>query len=142
MHTNHQPSARNLVHYLALRHRDLRPLELRLATVDFIQDILDRLSGCPRAPMAEEPAAISLVTGVQLLADHTEALLGPAPAGRGVGIMVTFSSEAADDGALIRDLIKGGMDCMRIICAHDNVYEEAQMIEHLRRTEQELGRCW
>lgn len=156
VHANHQASARNLVHYLALRHRDLRPLQLRLATlglpslgraeshvlatVDSILDILYRLSGCPRAPTAEEPAAISLGAGEQLLADHTEALLGPATAGRGVRIMVTMPSEAADDGALIRDLIQGGMDCMRINCAHDNADVWARMIEHLRQAEQELGR--
>jgi len=28
--------------------------------------------------------------------------------------------EAADDCALVRDLVAGGMDCMRINCAHDD----------------------
>jgi pyruvate kinase len=111
-----------------------------LATVDSILDILYRLGGCPRAPMPEEPAVISLATGERLLADHSEALLGPATAGRGVRILVTMPSEVADDGALIRDLIQGGMDCMRINCARDNGDVWARMIEHLRRAEHELGR--
>ena len=31
VHPNYRESARNLLHYLALRRRDLRPLQLRLA---------------------------------------------------------------------------------------------------------------
>ncbi|HET6470943.1 MAG TPA: pyruvate kinase, partial [Pseudomonadales bacterium] len=31
VHENQRDSARNLLHYLALRRRDLRPLQLRLA---------------------------------------------------------------------------------------------------------------
>ena len=33
IHPNYQDSARNLLHYLALRRHDLRPLQLRLAAL-------------------------------------------------------------------------------------------------------------
>ncbi len=33
VHSNYQKSARNLLHYLALRRHDLRPLQLRLAAL-------------------------------------------------------------------------------------------------------------
>ena len=67
-------------------------------------------------------------------------MLAPAPAGRGVRIMVTMPSEAADDYRLVHDLLQQGMDCMRINCAHDDAAAWLRMIEHLRRAERSLGR--
>jgi len=54
-----------------------------------------------------------------MLAGHTGALLGSAPAHRAVRITVTMSADAADDYVAVRDLLAHGMDCMRINCAHD-----------------------
>ena len=156
VHANYRESARNLVHYLALRRRDLRALQLRLAalglsslgraeshvlaTVDAVLDILYRLTGRPRQTPPPETAAVDFGTGERLLAQHTEALFGPATPGRGIRIMVTMPSEAADDSALVHSLLQRGMDCMRINCAHHAPAAWARMIEHLRRAEQELGR--
>jgi pyruvate kinase len=53
--------------------------------------------------------------------------------------MVTMPSEAADDYALVFDLLKQGMNCMRINCAHDEPAKWSRMIEHLRRAEKALG---
>ena len=83
---------------------------------------------------------MAFVAGQRLLAEHTEALLGAATPGRDVRIMVTMPSEAAEDYNLVYDLLKQGMDCMRINCAHDDERAWARMIEHLRRAEQSLGR--
>src|SRR6516162_7979875 len=60
LHPTHRASARNLIHYLALRRRDLRPLQQRLtelglsslgraeshvlANVDAVLDVLRRLA--------------------------------------------------------------------------------------------------
>jgi pyruvate kinase len=156
VHVNYRESARNLVHYLALRRRDLRPLQLQLAalglsslgraeshvlaTVDAVLEVLHRLTGCPRPESSPAAAFIDFGTGERLLAEHTEALLGPTTPGRGARIMVTMPGEAADDFTLVRDLMQGGMNCMRINCAHDDVKAWARMIDHLRRAEQELGR--
>ncbi len=155
VHANFRDSARNLLHYLALRRRDLRPLQLRLATlgvsslgraeshvlatVDAVLEVLHRLTAYSR-PLASEAESIDFATGERLLVEHTEALLGAAIPGRGVRIMVTMPSEAADDYTLIRDLLQRGMDCMRINCAHDNSAVWLRMIEHLRRAERELAR--
>ena len=54
--------------------------------------------------------------------------------------MVTMPSEAATDYTLIHTLLRQGMDCMRINCAHDDEDAWRRMIEHLRRAEQALGR--
>ena len=146
----HRDSARNLVHYLALRRQDLRGLQERLAalglsslgraeshTLASLSAVLERL-GAPPAPEAEE--GLSFKQGRKLLETHTDALFGPPPGGRRVRVMVTMPSEAAEDPRLIRELLEHGMDCMRINCAHDHPEVWGRMIEHLRRARRESGR--
>ncbi len=155
VHANFLVSARNLLCYLALRRRDLRPLQLRLAalglsslgraeshvlaTIDAVLKLVHELAGRPAPTPLQEPA-LDFATGERLLAEHTNALLGPAPHGRKVRIMVTMPSEAADNYTLVHDLLRQGMDCMRINCAHDDAAVWLRMIEHLKRAEQALGR--
>ena len=57
-----------------------------------------------------------------------------------VRIMVTMSSEAATDYELLLDLLRSGMDCMRINCAHDNSEAWLAMICNLQRAREETGR--
>jgi pyruvate kinase len=54
--------------------------------------------------------------------------------------MVTMPLQAATVYALLRDLLFGGMDCMRINCAHDSESEWAAMISNLRLAEKDMGR--
>ena len=105
VHANFRESARNLLHYLAFRRRDLRPLQLELgvlglsslgraeshvlATVDAVLEILHRLAECPREAIEQESTPVNFRMGERLLAEHTETLFGPATPGRGVRIMVT-----------------------------------------------------
>ncbi|MCD6707677.1 MAG: pyruvate kinase [Thiobacillus sp.] len=156
VHANYRDSARNLLHYLALRRRDLRPLQLRLAalglsslgraeshvlsTVDAVLSVLHRLLQRAWQPAARETAVLDFTHGERLLAEHTDALLGPATPGREVRIMVTMPSAAADDYLLVHNLLQQGMDCMRINCAHDDAAAWARMIAHLRQAERALGR--
>jgi pyruvate kinase len=155
VHGNYRDSARNLLHYLVLRRRDLRPLQLRLAafglsslgraephvlaTVDAVLEVLHRLAGRPWQPAPGEKP-VDFATGRRLLAEHTHSLFGPSTPGRGVRIMVTMPSEAADDYSLVHNLLRQGMDCMRINCAHDGPATWLRMIEHLRRAEKSLER--
>jgi len=155
VHADYRDSATNLLHYLSLRRRDVRPLQLRLAalglsslgraeshvlaTVDAVLELLHRISD--RAWQAGSPTqTVDFVEGRRLLEDHTEALLGPAVPGRSVRIMVTMPSEAAKEYSLIHDLLLQGMDCLRINCAHDDAATWLRMIEHLRQAERSLGR--
>jgi pyruvate kinase len=156
VHPHYQASARNLLHYLALRRRDLRPLQHRLAemglsslgrteshvlaTVDAVLDVLHRLAQRSWQPPPTEAAVLDFASGQRLLAEHTNALLGAAPSQRGVRIMVTMPSEAADEYLLVQHLLQQGMDCMRINCAHDEAAAWVRMIAHLKRAEQKLGR--
>ena len=156
VHRNCRDSARNFLHYLALRRHDLRPLQLRLAalglsslgraeshvlaTVDAVLGVLHRLADPSWQSGSEETEAIDFAKGEQLLAEHADILFGPAPGGRGVRIMVTMPSEAAENYSLVENLLQQGMDCMRINCAHDDAAAWLRMIEHLRRAERSLGR--
>lgn len=155
VHPNCRDSAENLLHYLALRRHDLRPLQVRLAvlglsslgraeshalaSVDAVLGALHRLGDRSRPEPAREAAAVDFAKGRQLLAAHTDALFGPLPKGRAVRIMVTMPSEAADDPAIAHVLMEQGMDCMRINCAHDDAAAWLRMIEHVRRAEESLG---
>jgi pyruvate kinase len=150
----HQDSARNLLHYLALRRHDLRPLQTSLtrfglsslgrsesrvlANLDAVLEVLAHLTGdqCLRS----EHGHGDFVVGNSLLKKNTLALLGSKPKGRDVRIMVTMPSEAATDYGLIRNLVINGMDCMRINCAHDDEDAWSNMIENLRQAERELGK--
>ena len=156
VHAGYRDSARNLLHYLALRRRDLRPLQPQLAalglsslgraeshvlaTVDAVLGALLRLARHDWQPAPREDGVIDFAHGEQLLAEHTDALLGPGSPGRKARIMVTMPSEAADDARLVHHLLQQGMDCMRINCAHDDAAAWARMIEHLRQAERSLGR--
>lgn len=141
-------SARNLVHFLALRATDLRELQNRLAwlglsslgraeshvlaNVDKVLGLLHRLTGQPwqdRSP--EEP--VGSVSGPAQLGQHTLALLGPVARDRNVRIMVTLPSEAATDFALVRGLVEAGMDVARINCAHDEAADWIAMAKRVRR---------
>jgi hypothetical protein len=92
-------------------------------------------------PAAEQPhPPVDFRSGRLLLRDHARRLLGPAPRDRLVRIMVTMPSAAAEDVRLIEDLLRAGMDLMRINCAHDDATAWRKMAANLRRAEQVVGR--
>lgn len=150
----HRLSARNLVHYVAMRRRDLRGLQTRLAdlglssigrseghalsSVNNVITLANRLLGRHSEPAVEAPC--DQAVGAKLLAKHTQMLLGAARSDRAVRIMVTMPSEAAHDYPLIRTLLEGGMDCMRINCAHDDQAAWSGMIHHLQKARRALKR--
>ncbi len=148
-------SGRNLLHYLALRRHDLRPLQTSLAvaglsslgraeahtlsSVEALLHLVGRLEGA-RAPSARVSAPCDLLSGAQALEAHAAALLGPEPQGRTVRVMVTVPSEAAHDYTVVRSLLDVGMDCMRINCAHDDPQAWLRMTQHLRKACESTGR--
>jgi pyruvate kinase len=151
----YRTSAKNLLHYLAMRRHDLRALQTRLAaiglsslgraeshalsSVDAVLDVVHRLND-ERSQPERVTAPCDLNSGAKLLDEHTTALFGPEPRGRTVRVMVTMPSEAASDFTVVRDLLDAGMDCMRINCAHDDPQAWLKMIQHLRRAREASGR--
>jgi len=153
----HRPSAANLMHYLALRRHDIRQLQAELAALGLsslgrteshvisalsaVIRVLSQLAGLEQLAPPQNSSGPSLDVGRKLLDRNTEALLGPAPEGRKVRIMVTMPTEAATDYDLVRDLLLNGMNCMRINCAHDGPEAWEGMIRNLRRAEKETGKA-
>ena len=153
VHPDHRASARNLVHYLALRRFDLRPLQEELAdrglsslgraescVLFSLQAVLTALGERIPAPMAEGEPPPTRLESSRLLQAHTLALLGPKPAGRSSAIMVTMPTETAQDPELARRLLEAGMDIARINCTHDGEAVWLRMVENLRRAGREAGR--
>jgi pyruvate kinase len=147
-------SAANLLHYVALRRHDLRDLQDALARLGLSSlgraeahvmasveaALTTARAALGQAERAPASAAIGFDQGQQLLQQHTEALLGAPPSGRSARIMVTMPAEAASDYGLVHELLRKGMDCMRINCAHDDAAVWKAIIDHLRRAEGETGR--
>ncbi|HSC33656.1 MAG TPA: pyruvate kinase [Thermodesulfobacteriota bacterium] len=152
----YKESAKNLLHYLAFRRHDLRALQSELAelglsslgrseshvlaTIDAVLLTLSRLADPPVQITGGDTDRLDFKSARQLLDEHTKTLLGPAPEGRNVHIMVTMPSEAANDYGLVLGLLNNGMDCMRINCAHDDREEWSRMIGNLRRAKEETGK--
>lgn len=144
----------NLAHYLWLRRRDLRPLQEQLAQAGLsslgrcephvlanVNAILDVLSRClDLAPVAAQRlSAPAFGEGHAILKRNGEALFGVNPRGRETRILVTLASDAATNYELVRDLLLGGADCVRINCAHDDAIAWRRMVANVRRAEKETG---
>lgn len=146
--TQYRLSARNLVHYLALRSVDLRPVQEKLAwlglsslgraeshvlaSVDKVLGVLHYLTDQPWTDRSsEEP--VGSVSGRRLAERHCIALLGAPNPHRRVRIMVTLPSEAALDYGVVRELVQAGMDIARINCAHDDAAAWKAMASNVKR---------
>lgn len=154
VHPEQLPAARNLVHYLALRRFDLRPLQDRLASLGLsslgraeshvlgslerVLVALQALTGRP--PMDTASLPDDALEARMRLEHQAAALFGIAPHGRQVRIVVTLPSEAADDDALVRRLLAAGMDVARINAAHDDPQTWQRMAARVRSAAQTLGR--
>jgi len=154
VHPDNLPSARNLVHYVALRRNDIRELQQRLsraglsslsgcephvlATIDSIIALLNLAGIAPSPHRKSEP--VSFAEGEEKLADNAERLLCPLPEGRAVRILVTLPKEAAKNPELSRELIAAGMDCARINCARGKPKQWAAMAKNVRDASREFNR--
>lgn len=156
VHPSNRLSARNLIHYLALRRHDLRALQSRLAQVGLsslgraephVMVALDRMRAL--LALAVDGSVDGIDTGLApcgfrqgpaLLRCNADALLGPKRPDGGARIMVTIPHTAADDPRFCRDLIRAGMDCARINCAQDEPSTWAAMVANIRAASHEAGR--
>lgn len=152
VHPNFRKSARNLLHYLSLRKHDIRSLQESLSELGLsslgraeghvlasLQAVRHQLCHLQDCEPTNKPLAVSFHENVELLDANTEALLGPKPKKRSTRIMVTLPSEAAEDYDLILRLLRAGMNCARINCAHDNEKVWLKMITLIHEAEQETN---
>ncbi|MET4701221.1 pyruvate kinase [Constrictibacter sp. MBR-5] len=149
------PSAHNLACYIALRHRDLRPLQRALAP--FGLSSLGRLEGRVLTNLDAVAGALTALAG-QGVAEHgfldadayaegetrlaaaTDALFGPPPPGRRGRLMVTMPANAASDPDFLPGCVRNGMDVARINCAHDDAAAWAEAIGAIRAAAAADGR--
>jgi pyruvate kinase len=110
----------NFAHYLALRHRDIRPLQRTLmryglsslgrlegrvlATLDAVEAALQRMAARGVEPPALFPAEQQFFRGERLLHENAVELFGPCSNGQEVRILVTLSAEAAESPGYLLDL--------------------------------------
>ena len=154
----HHEGARNLVHYLAFRKNDVRPLQQGLVrlglsslgrseahilpSVDQLLSLLDPHDSSGRfspGDASSDPAS-AIDEAQDRLRANTDRALGPRPAGRRTRIMVTMPTEAARKPEFVRELLKRGMDCARINTAHDNESAWKAMVHNIRSEAEAAGR--
>ena len=145
---------RNLLHYLALRHHDLRPLQRDLgrlglsslgrmeahvmASLDAVARALAALDGEGLAAALPDPR---FDLGDARLAEQARRVLGEAPPDRATRIMVTLPSTAADDhDRILEELLEAGMDLVRINSAHDDPRVWERMLARLDAARAATGR--
>ena len=154
VHPAYRASAKNLIHYRALRQHDIRYLQKNLrnrglsglakvekhvmARMHYTLAYLQALNtGILEIPKDFE---LSIKEGTKKLNRHSKALLGKRTPGRRVRIMVTLPSTAADDSALVEDLVREGMNIARINCAHDNPEVWLKMVNQVQLSSRKLKR--
>jgi pyruvate kinase len=153
VHPEYQDCARNLVHYLALRESDIRELQENLAilglsslgrvernvmaSVQVVQTALRTMAGRTSAVGEVAPGALDLRNSS---ADsNKKAIIGDAPKGRDVSIMVTLPREAGSDDSLLAEMLAAGMTVARINCAHDDKDVWAAMVRNIRTASDNAG---
>ncbi|NDK56994.1 pyruvate kinase [Pontibacter fetidus] len=150
VHPRFKKSAKNLLHYLALRKHDIRELQEELSLLGLsslgraeghvlasLQAVHNQLCFLEECTQAHKELAVSFFENRKLLAEHTKNLLGPLPENRTTRIMVTFSTDLAKDYDLVTRMLKAGMNCARINCAHDDEKTWLAMIRNIRKAEKE-----
>ncbi|MCB9081018.1 MAG: pyruvate kinase [Lewinellaceae bacterium] len=153
----HNDSARNLVHYLALRAFDLSGIQAHLSSLGIsslahseaytlanlynVLHLLQLLQGAPgEAPNNQVAVPLGYWESKQQLQRNAQDTFGRAV--RNINrcrVMVTMPSEAADDYGLIRALLREGMDLARINTSHDGPEVWQRIIENIRQAEKETG---
>lgn len=152
--SSYKKSAQNLIHYNAFRSYDIRGIQKKLKDL-----------GLTRFANAEGHIMASLLTtrfllgklvdegnstslsgtwsirkGRRLLNGHTKDLLGYRSKGRRVRIMVTQPTEAAFNYKMVEQMVKNGMNCARINCAHDGPQIWKKIISNVHKASKNLDK--
>ncbi len=152
IHPNFIKSARNLIHYRALRKEDITAVQKKLANMGLSR--LDKPEGHVKAsllasrailesllnnsPIKKPKAELTFKKSNRLGRSNAKSLLGYRSKGRRTRIMVTLPTEVAHNYQLAHDMIANGMNCARINCAHDSENEWSLMIGHVRKASKKL----
>lgn len=154
VHPAYRDSALNLLHYAALRRRDLSRIQKRLRNIGLSRlgkaeshilpsllttlSILKVLSG-KYEDSNLHPPELSIKKSKRRLKKHVRQLLTKRPKGRSSRIMVTMPAEAAENLKLITQMMRAGMNVARINCAHDSPKVWKSIIDNIHIASKELG---
>ena len=146
VHPLYEASAKNLIHYLAFRSLEIDRLQTELRDLGLpslsnieahvmqslinLQEILEHLAGRPVT--AKPTGIITVKKSDKLLRKNTKSIFGYRSKKRKTRIMVTLPTTAAVDKDFVQKLVKAGMNCARINCAHDDIDTWARMMNHVR----------
>lgn len=149
VHPRQRRSATNLMHYLALRRENLRPLQNQLHDAGLsslasseghilrqVQAVLQHLgTTLPETDISHDTATV----GTQLLERRATALFGHKKEAEIPHLMVTFDTDLADDYGAVKALVKAGMQIARINCAHDDPAVWGRMVAQVRKAVRATG---
>lgn len=149
VHPNYRQSARNLIHYLALRTFEISDLQEKLDEIglpispESKNSILQRILNFKA--IINSLLNIDLPVGEKVQLTNREAkmiqdrnskvIFGTIKNKRETAIMITQPTEAATDKKFVKSLLKLGMDCARINCAHDDEIIWKQIIHNIKEVE-------
>jgi pyruvate kinase len=149
VHPLQQNAARNLIHYLTLRNKDIRNLQDQLHIYGLsslasaeshirrqVQSILQRLG---KEYKKDELDHCTYEYSRKEMITKSHQLFGEKKDQGIPYIMITFDASFADNYALIKNLLQNGMNVARINCAHDNEAVWSRMIQHLKRACKQTG---
>ncbi len=163
VHPAAKMSARNLIHYVALRQLDLRELQLLLqqrglsslgraesVALGSVLEVALRVaeSRCVagsamkrqlRTLERRRSQELTWETAEYLLHKHTREVLGPRPGGRHVYVMVTAPDAKEADAKWMARLLRAGMNVLRINCAHGTTEDWEQMVAALEEARRATG---
>jgi pyruvate kinase len=151
--SEYEGCARNLGHYLALRHRDIRSLQRNLAILGLsslgrleshvlpaLEATRASLAAVARENASERPSDDTFLAGDRCLEHRRTALFGDPSPKRPIALLITCPTEAADNPSFMQDLANREVEAIRINCAHDDPALWLQMIEHARAARTPSGR--
>ncbi len=146
VHPHYANSARNLVHYLALRSCDMNVLHEKMDDI-----------GLPNTQESLESIVYNLIQykiityslmgldvpktlngyftnkeAEAIVEENRRALFGTPKNQRQTAIMITQPKGAATDHELVRKMVKNGMDCARVNCGHDDPAIWSGIIDNIR----------
>lgn len=149
VHPNYAESAKNLIHYLALRSFDIDIYQKQLIDIGLpnttssessvlsnllifktiINHLLNKENNIP------EKDFITNNESKELLKKHSTALFGKVPENRRTRILVTQPTTAAEDTDFIKSLLDLGMNCARVNCAHDDEDIWGKIIANIKNSD-------
>lgn len=154
VHPCHKESARNLLHYLAVRSHDLSSLQYGLSelaisshshseshTLNNLQKInylLNALDG--KQPIKDNYEYLDTRESANILKHNSEALFGKVAFNGQTKVMVTLPRESGDNYGLVSNLIIAGMHIARINTAHDDETVWENMVNNIKKASKALGK--